>query len=303
MTTAYRVRRWNEQFENAQSRKVEKASWVPVPNKHDGKSFRRLMTLPNGPAIYGAWMLILQVASKCPNRGELIDEDGPLSAEDISLKTCVDESLIKDAITVLCSPKIGWLESFEYDGHSLAASELSGRWQSTPSTLLDPPTHPALNGTERNGRDRTDGTEKKERKRSSSLKSSAGKRSIITAADLFGGEIDLDDLVDRRRCDRLFVWVSDHGYLSDDVADRLRFHVLAAHVAKSESAKKPTALFRKLLVDALNGGEWHGANRLEDEVAAELKRLDKASQPANGSITAFAKRFAARVPKGVTDDE
>ena len=75
MGIRYRIRGWVELFENAQSRKCARLTWVPVPNKHDGKSFRRLMGLPNGPSLYGAWLLLLQVASKCPERGVLADED------------------------------------------------------------------------------------------------------------------------------------------------------------------------------------------------------------------------------------
>lgn len=118
----YRVRDWSTHFENSQSKKYRTISWVPLPNKHDGKSFRRLMRMPNGLTIYGAWVLIVQIASKCPTRGVLADSDGPLTADDISLKCDAPTELIADALRVLSSPAVGWLEvQSEHAGSTLLA--------------------------------------------------------------------------------------------------------------------------------------------------------------------------------------
>src|SRR5690349_20483359 len=82
MSVTYAIAQWDKLYENSQSRKVDKLRWVPMPNHHDGKGFRRLMMLPDAVEIYGAWALIVQVASKCPTRGVLLDADGPLLADD-----------------------------------------------------------------------------------------------------------------------------------------------------------------------------------------------------------------------------
>jgi hypothetical protein len=105
----YSVKGWAKNYEKAQTRKVENAQWVPVPLKHDGKGFRRLMAMKGGIEVYAAWMLILQVAAKCPTRGTLMDEDGPLSAEDLSLKTGCPETVFERAFEVLTSERIGWM--------------------------------------------------------------------------------------------------------------------------------------------------------------------------------------------------
>jgi hypothetical protein len=105
----YSIKNWAKHYEKAQTRKVENAQWVPVPVKHDGKGFRRLMAMPNGASIYGAWMLILQVAAKCKVRGTLADEDGPLTAEDLALKTGCPESLFSEALEVLSGSAVGWM--------------------------------------------------------------------------------------------------------------------------------------------------------------------------------------------------
>ncbi len=113
MTTLYTIRDWNKHFETAQSRVVKRLAWVSIPNKHDGKSYRRLMRREGGPAMYGAWILIVQVASTCPKRGVLADSDGPLTAEDIAVKTDAPTELIEVALKVLCSPEIRWMEARE----------------------------------------------------------------------------------------------------------------------------------------------------------------------------------------------
>lgn len=107
----YRIRDWATHFENSRSREYKKLDWVPVPNRHDGKGYRRLIDLENGAALFAAWVLIVQVGSKCPQRGVLADEDGPLTAEDLALKTGCPAELFSQAFDVLRHPKIGWLEA------------------------------------------------------------------------------------------------------------------------------------------------------------------------------------------------
>lgn len=148
MTPIYRVRNWHKSHENAQSRKVQSCRWVSVPNKHDGKSFRRLIAMPNGLALYGAWILILAVASKCPRRGVLADEDGPLSPDDLALKTGSPSDVFREAFEVLADPKIGWLETVPSDELS---GEMVADWEHAPTTLPDHPARAALKGREGEG--------------------------------------------------------------------------------------------------------------------------------------------------------
>jgi hypothetical protein len=109
----YRIRRYADYFETYESRRLKDQTWVAVPNKHDGKSFRRLSRLENAAAIYGAWQLILQIASKMPVRGTLCDDDGPLSAADMEDKTGFPEQDFQEALALLCSERIGWIETVE----------------------------------------------------------------------------------------------------------------------------------------------------------------------------------------------
>lgn len=149
MTTLYRVKNWKKLYEKAQTRKVLNAQWVAVPVKHDGKGFRRLMMMKNGPALYGAWVIILQVAAKCTVRGTLADDEGPLTPEDLCLKTGCPQSVIEQALQVVSSKQIGWL----------LAEESANSLESSANTLEPPDTSLQLQdstGQDITGQDRTE---------------------------------------------------------------------------------------------------------------------------------------------------
>lgn len=126
----YVVKDWESHFENSESRKVKHLRWVPMPNRHDGKGYRRLLKHPRHVEIFCAWCLILQVASRMPVRGTLADEDGDLNSEDLADKTGFASELFDLAFNVLSSNKIGWIrndsESGEHPGTSGEAGAASG---------------------------------------------------------------------------------------------------------------------------------------------------------------------------------
>lgn len=107
----YRIDRWADHFETSESRKRKgPLSWVGVPTKHDGTGFRRLMQRPDSMAMLGAWMLLVEVAAKCPTRGTLTDSRGrPLTAADLALRTGGDQEVLARALDVLASDDIGWI--------------------------------------------------------------------------------------------------------------------------------------------------------------------------------------------------
>jgi len=119
--------------------------WVPVPNKHDGEGFQRIMREPDGMVIYGCWHLILQVASKCMrDRGTLLRDDGtPYTADSLSLKTgWRNVADFKRALEFLSSPDVAWIEVVTQEGAGI------------PQEGAGIPQEPARNGREWNGRER-----------------------------------------------------------------------------------------------------------------------------------------------------
>lgn len=110
----YRIKNWEKHFEISQSKRVEGAlSWVPVPTKHDSLPFRRIMAMDDGPAIFGAWVLILQVAAKCKVRGMLgeLSEDGPVEfgPGELAMMTGCPSLIFSRALEVLTSKGVGWI--------------------------------------------------------------------------------------------------------------------------------------------------------------------------------------------------
>lgn len=151
--TFYRVADWNKHFENNRTRELKRMDWVPVPNKHDGDGFTELLDHPNGMAHYGAWHLILQVASKCTPRGTLIrdvtiPQEGagrcrtPHTADSLSRITHGPKIVFLEAIPRLIN--IGWLEACEESRQNPAPA--CGK---VPEAL----TGTERNGTEENGRE------------------------------------------------------------------------------------------------------------------------------------------------------
>ena len=110
---AIQIRNWDEWFENSQSRKLRSLAWFPMPNRHDGKGYAHLSKHENATQILSGWTLLLQVASKQPRRGLLVDEDGPISVEDLALMTRFPENVFRETIEVLASLGIGWIEVIE----------------------------------------------------------------------------------------------------------------------------------------------------------------------------------------------
>lgn len=105
----YRVVDWDQNFENSRSRQYQKLEWVLVPNKHDGDGYTDLLDHDNGLSHYGAWVLIIQVASKCQPRGTLIRDNGqPHDARSLARITRAPKKMFQEAIERLLN--IGWLE-------------------------------------------------------------------------------------------------------------------------------------------------------------------------------------------------
>jgi hypothetical protein len=127
MAPLYKIKDWNRYYETHETRKLKKLTWIPCPLKHDGKGFRRIMKNENSAIIYTAWMLILQIAAKCPERGTLRDDDGNLREIDLADKTGFKEDYFKIAFNFLSSNEIGWIEKEESPETSRDLPKPSGR--------------------------------------------------------------------------------------------------------------------------------------------------------------------------------
>jgi hypothetical protein len=77
----YRIRDWASHFENNRTRDLKRMDWVPMPNRMDGDGYTELVDHPNGAAHLGAWLAIVEIASRCEVRGTLLRDGRTLLRE------------------------------------------------------------------------------------------------------------------------------------------------------------------------------------------------------------------------------
>jgi len=130
----FRIKDWDEHFENNRTRELKSLSWIPVPNKHDGDGYTELISHEHGAAHLGVWLAILQVASKCEVRGTLVRDNGkPHDSISLSRLTRIPKTLIEKATKRLCHEDIGWVEIVDNQGNLTISQDVAAI--SHPSAL------------------------------------------------------------------------------------------------------------------------------------------------------------------------
>ncbi len=113
----YQIRDWPEYFENAKSRTIKECTWVPMPNKQSGLGLSRILSEPDGVAIYGFWVLIVGACSRqrSPRDGWLTadghHEGTPWTPQDLALMFRRVENEAERALAILSSKSVAWLEA------------------------------------------------------------------------------------------------------------------------------------------------------------------------------------------------
>jgi hypothetical protein len=147
---------WNKHFENNKSRERDRCGFVCVPNKFGGVGLTNVLDHPEGAAIYGIWVLILELCSKQhrPRDGWLTDNgrpDGrPLGPEQLARLFRRSQTEIKLCFEVVSNIEVGWiwLVSGEADwlgaGTRLAPEDWLQQCAGTPEAPQCPPKGTAL---------------------------------------------------------------------------------------------------------------------------------------------------------------
>lgn len=132
----WRIRNWDTTFENSQSRKYDNLRWVPIPNRHDTDGYTMLMDDDHGVMHYGAWIALVQLASRCKPRGTLIRSDGrPHDYSSVARITRIGSQVFREAIPRFLSDEIGWLD----DVQITKTPNLNTNWERTGSVLVAEP--------------------------------------------------------------------------------------------------------------------------------------------------------------------
>lgn len=162
MKPTYRIKDWDRHFENAKSRTIDNCSYVGVPNKQHGLGFTRIMAEPDGAAIFGVWMLIVEAVSRQPKpRAGWLTADGsgegePWTINDLALQWRRPEKEISRALNFLSSSQIGWIEQMKGEATGEAKESEVPREEPEVSAQYPPGIHT---------KERTERTEQKEGKK------------------------------------------------------------------------------------------------------------------------------------------
>lgn len=146
----YRIKDWDEHFENASSRKLKKLDWVPIPNKMDGSGYTALVDHPHGAAHLGAWIAMVEIASrqKSPRDGSLTQVSSGL----YDLCQCLGRiSRLPSIVFEEVIPRlveIGWVEEvFSNQQTSENLPQSADVSADSPTTSADSPTTSAKSGS------------------------------------------------------------------------------------------------------------------------------------------------------------
>jgi hypothetical protein len=109
----WRITKWDEVFENAESRRIKNLDWVAWPINLGSAGYDSLIEEfgPDAPAIYGAWCVLVCVAAKCPVRGTLTDSKGrPMSVSRIAMKAHMPAEVFQRLVDWASTEGVQWIE-------------------------------------------------------------------------------------------------------------------------------------------------------------------------------------------------
>lgn len=113
-----RIRDWNGNFETNKSRKLKTLNWLPIPIFLDSDEYTELIDHEQGPAHFGVWIALVQVAARCSPRGTLLrGSRQPHTPASLARITRIPQDLIAEALRRLTG--IGWIEVLHRGAHEV----------------------------------------------------------------------------------------------------------------------------------------------------------------------------------------
>jgi hypothetical protein len=107
----YRIKDWQNIYENNRSRELKNLRWVYLPINLSGDGYSQIMEdKKNGPSIFGAFIAVIELAAQCCPRGDLIKSSGePHDFSSIGRICRINSSLIESTISFCINP-LNWIE-------------------------------------------------------------------------------------------------------------------------------------------------------------------------------------------------
>lgn len=109
--TVYRIADWNRHFEKNRTRELVTMRWIALPNNLDNDGYLELVDHPDGAAHFGAWVVILEIASRSKPRGTLLrNGNRPHTPQSLARISRLPAGLFEAALPRLVS--IGWVNTY-----------------------------------------------------------------------------------------------------------------------------------------------------------------------------------------------
>ena len=77
-TPCYRIKNWNEIYENNRTRELKNMLWLALPVKLNGYGFTLTMEEKEGLLLFGGFIVLLEIGAQCTPRGTFVKENIPL---------------------------------------------------------------------------------------------------------------------------------------------------------------------------------------------------------------------------------
>ena len=117
----YIIKDWCKTFENADTRKRMRLGWFLCPSGNDSAGYIELMSHgERGIMAYAVFIAMCQWSATCvPDvRGKVARSSGrPAHIRQIAAILRMPEAVVRDALELLCSDEIGWMQ-FDGDGEN-----------------------------------------------------------------------------------------------------------------------------------------------------------------------------------------
>jgi hypothetical protein len=129
----WQVIEWTRHYESSRTQTIALRKWAQIPNKQHGLSYSKLIALPDGEAIYGAFVaLIAMLSRQVPHRDGWLTEDGSpdgvaLSCSDVALVTKCRVEIVESMLAATCRSDIAWLMWRGGDPDPLCADDATSK--------------------------------------------------------------------------------------------------------------------------------------------------------------------------------
>lgn len=160
--TIYRIAKWEQVFERAESRKLKQLTWIAMPTGFGSNGYQSMLEEfgTDAAAMYGAWCVLVNYAASCHVRGLLATSRGiPLKLQVIARVTGFPVEFFERLVAWASRADIGWLECVSADECSRvlektlekdSVCEVSGESPDEPLTSQGKPPYTRPNRTEPN---------------------------------------------------------------------------------------------------------------------------------------------------------